>query len=89
MRYLPAQVKRAEPRFEIAARHGGTVSQIVLAWTLRKSSVMLPIFGTSRVAHLEENVAAAHRAVGRRDGDARRRDQERLTAVKIPSESHR
>ena len=37
----------------------GTVSQIVLAWTLRKSPVMLPIPGTSRVDHLEENVAAA------------------------------
>lgn len=43
----------------IAKRHGGTVSQIVLAWTLRKSPVMLPIPGTSRVDHLEENVAAA------------------------------
>ncbi|HTB60833.1 MAG TPA: aldo/keto reductase [Polyangia bacterium] len=44
---------------KIAKRHGATVSQIVLAWTLRKSAVMLPIPGTSRVAHLEENVAAA------------------------------
>ena len=44
---------------KIAPRHGGTVSQIVLAWTLRKSPVMLPIPGTSRVDHLEENVAAA------------------------------
>jgi pyridoxine 4-dehydrogenase len=44
---------------KIALRHGGTVSQIVLAWTLRKSPVMLPIPGTSRVDHLEENVAAA------------------------------
>ena len=32
---------------KIARRHGGTVSQIVLAWTLRKSPVMLPIPGTS------------------------------------------
>ena len=44
---------------KIARRHGATVSQIVLAWTLRKSPVMLPIPGTSRVDHLEENVAAA------------------------------
>jgi pyridoxine 4-dehydrogenase len=44
---------------KIAKRHGATVSQIVLAWTLRKSPVMLPIPGTSRVDHLEENVAAA------------------------------
>ena len=34
-------------------------SQIVLAWMLKRSPAMLPIAGTSRVAHLEENVAAA------------------------------
>jgi aryl-alcohol dehydrogenase-like predicted oxidoreductase len=44
---------------KIARRHGATQSQIVLAWTLKKSPVMLPIPGTSRVDHLEENVAAA------------------------------
>jgi pyridoxine 4-dehydrogenase len=44
---------------KIAKRHGATPGQIVLAWTLRKSPVMLPIPGTSRVDHLEENVAAA------------------------------
>ncbi|HXT99084.1 MAG TPA: aldo/keto reductase [Polyangia bacterium] len=44
---------------KIARRHGATAAQIVLAWTLRRSPVMLPIPGTSRVDHLEENVAAA------------------------------
>ncbi|HEY4394700.1 MAG TPA: aldo/keto reductase, partial [Polyangia bacterium] len=44
---------------KIAKRHSATPTQIVLAWTLRKSPVMLPIPGTSRVRHLEENVAAA------------------------------
>lgn len=44
---------------KIAKRHSATPTQIVLAWTLRKSPVMLPIPGTSRVDHLEENVAAA------------------------------
>jgi len=43
----------------IAKRHGATPSQIALAWTLKRSPVMLPIPGTSKVAHLEENVAAA------------------------------
>ncbi|MDP9793584.1 aryl-alcohol dehydrogenase-like predicted oxidoreductase [Catenuloplanes nepalensis] len=43
----------------IAARHGATVNQLALAWLLRRSPVMLPIPGTSSVAHLEENVAAA------------------------------
>jgi pyridoxine 4-dehydrogenase len=39
--------------------HGATVAQLALAWLLRRSPVMLPIPGTSSVAHLEENVAAA------------------------------
>jgi pyridoxine 4-dehydrogenase len=42
-----------------ARRHGATVSQLSLAWLLHRSSVMLPIPGTSSVSHLEENVAAA------------------------------
>jgi aryl-alcohol dehydrogenase-like predicted oxidoreductase len=36
-----------------------TPSQLALAWLLRHSPVMLPIPGTSRVEHLEENVATA------------------------------
>ena len=43
----------------IAGRHKATPGQIALAWTLKRSSVMLPIPGTSKVKHLEENVAAA------------------------------
>jgi pyridoxine 4-dehydrogenase len=42
-----------------AARHGATVSQLSLAWLLHHSPVMLPIPGTSRVDHLEENMASA------------------------------
>src|SRR5271155_5070608 len=38
---------------------GATPLQVALAWLLRRSPVMLPIPGTSSVAHLEENVAAA------------------------------
>jgi aryl-alcohol dehydrogenase-like predicted oxidoreductase len=44
---------------QIAARHGATVSQLAIAWLLQRSPVLLPIPGTSKVAHLEENVAAA------------------------------
>ena len=45
---------------EAAAKtHGVTVVQLALAWLLHRSAVMLPIPGTSSVAHLEENVAAA------------------------------
>jgi len=43
----------------IAKRLGATPSQVALAWLLKRSPVMLPIPGTSRVAHLEENVAGA------------------------------
>jgi pyridoxine 4-dehydrogenase len=43
----------------ISARHGATPSQVALAWLLGHSPAMLPIPGTSSVAHLEENVAAA------------------------------
>jgi pyridoxine 4-dehydrogenase len=44
---------------DIAKAHGATPSQIALAWLLKRSPVMLPIPGTSKVAHLEENVASA------------------------------
>lgn len=44
---------------EIAAAHDATPSQVALAWLLQLSPVMLPIPGTGKVAHLEENVAAA------------------------------
>jgi aryl-alcohol dehydrogenase-like predicted oxidoreductase len=43
----------------IAGRHGATPGQVALAWLLKRSPVMLPIPGTSKVAHLEENVSAA------------------------------
>ena len=43
----------------IAARHGATPAQVSLAWLLHRSPVMLPIPGTSKVTHLEENIAAA------------------------------
>jgi len=47
------------PVDRIARRVGATPGQVALAWLLRRAAVMLPIPGTSKVAHLEENVAAA------------------------------
>jgi aryl-alcohol dehydrogenase-like predicted oxidoreductase len=44
----------------IAARHNATIPQLSLAWLLQRSPVLLPIPGTSKVAHLEENVASAN-----------------------------
>jgi aryl-alcohol dehydrogenase-like predicted oxidoreductase len=42
----------------IARNHKATPGQIALAWLLKRSPVMLPIPGTGKVAHLEENVGA-------------------------------
>jgi pyridoxine 4-dehydrogenase len=47
------------PLQRIAADHHATASQLALAWLLKRSQVMLPIPGTSKVSHLEQNVAAA------------------------------
>lgn len=43
----------------VAKRHGVTTAQLSLAWLLHRSPVMLPIPGTSSVAHVEENIASA------------------------------
>jgi len=43
----------------VAKKHDATVSQLSLAWLLHRSPVILPIPGTSSVAHLEENMKAA------------------------------
>jgi pyridoxine 4-dehydrogenase len=51
--------KPGGPLDAIATGHDATPAQLALAWLLRRSPVMLPIPGTSSVAHLEENVAAA------------------------------
>jgi aryl-alcohol dehydrogenase-like predicted oxidoreductase len=47
------------PVSRVAERWKATPSQVALAWLLSRSPVMLPIPGTSKVAHLEENLAAA------------------------------
>ena len=59
--YPVAAGKLAQPGGALdtfAKQHGATVSQISLAWLLHRSPVILPIPGTSSVAHLEENVKA-------------------------------
>lgn len=47
------------PLARMASAHHATPSQLALAWLLWRSPVMLPIPGTSKVSHLEENIAAA------------------------------
>jgi aryl-alcohol dehydrogenase-like predicted oxidoreductase len=57
-----AEGRLARPRGPvqtIAREVGATPAQLALAWLLRRSPVMLPIPGTAKVAHLEENVRAA------------------------------
>ncbi|MFT3864894.1 MAG: aldo/keto reductase [Solirubrobacterales bacterium] len=52
-------VEEGGPLAQIAADTGAEPSQLALAWLLRRSPVMLPIPGTSSVAHLEQNLGAA------------------------------
>lgn len=47
------------PLDQMTHKLGATVAQVALAWLLKRSPVMLPIPGTSSVAHLEENVGGA------------------------------
>jgi len=61
------------PVERIARRLGATPGQVALAWLLRRTPVMLPIPGTSKVRHLEENVAASSVQLG--DGDMRELDE--------------
>ncbi len=55
---LKADQPEAQSLAQLAARHSASAAQLSLAWLLQRSPVMLPIPGTSKVAHLEENVAA-------------------------------
>lgn len=59
--------KPGGPLGTLAERRGVSPSQLALAWLLHRSPVLLPIPGTSSVAHLEDNVAAAQIALS--DGE--------------------
>ena len=70
---------------EVARRLDASPSQVALAWVLKRSPVMLPIPGTSKVAHLEENVAAASLELSDEDfralDEAGRQESERQQAA--------
>jgi aryl-alcohol dehydrogenase-like predicted oxidoreductase len=51
----------------VAKKHASTPMQIAIAWLLARSPIVLPIPGTSKVSHLEENVAAASIALSDED----------------------
>ncbi|HEY2332769.1 MAG TPA: aldo/keto reductase [Acidimicrobiales bacterium] len=55
----PVQVGDDTAVAGVAEKHGVSTQQAALAWLLARSSTMLPIPGTSSIAHLEQNVAAA------------------------------
>lgn len=57
--WAPVNDGRLDALDTIATQHGVTPAQLSLAWLLHRSPVMLPIPGTSKVAHLEENIASA------------------------------
>jgi aryl-alcohol dehydrogenase-like predicted oxidoreductase len=63
----------------VAHAHKAAPSQIALAWVLKRSPVMLPIPGTSKVRHLEENVAAAEIQLS--DDEFRALDQAARAAI--------
>ena len=52
------QLAKDKTLAKLGKEKGATAGQVALAWLLKRSPVMLPIPGTSQVAHLEENVAA-------------------------------
>jgi aryl-alcohol dehydrogenase-like predicted oxidoreductase len=61
----PEAVRRVlEP---IATRHGATPSQIALAWLLARSPAIMPVPGTTRIAHLRENLDAQDLELSRED----------------------
>ena len=63
---------------EMATKYDASAGQLALAWLIRRAPVVLPIPGTSSVAHLEENVAARDLALNDEDFD-------RLSALSAPA----
>ena len=64
----------------LAAAHGATRAQLALAWLLHRSPVMIPIPGTSKIDHLEENLGAAGIKLSRELYEA-------LSSIRIPDRS--
>ena len=56
--WAPIQVASSTAVRAVADRYGTTVSAVALAWLLARSPVIVPIPGTSSIAHLEDNMAA-------------------------------
>jgi aryl-alcohol dehydrogenase-like predicted oxidoreductase len=81
--FRPDDIRHGNPRFtaeamrrnqailaviqQVARRHGVTLAQTAIAWTLAQGEHVLPIPGTKRIAYLEENCAAAGLQLSRHD----------------------
>ena len=61
---LKADHPLASTLARIAKRHEASTAQLAIAWLLQRSPTLLPIPGTSRVSHLEENIASAVLEIG-------------------------
>src|SRR5262249_27906126 len=70
---------------DMAKKRKATPSQLALAWVLKRSPVMLPIPGTGKVKHLEENVAAA--AIELSDAEFRTLDEQGRKAGSAPPDA--
>ncbi len=68
--YFPLRGKDAPAVSEVAARHGKTASQIVLAWLLHRSPAVLPIPGTLSIDHLRDNLAVLEIDLSQAEVDA-------------------
>ena len=63
----PSRLAREETIARVAEKHGASVPQVTLAWLLQVAPNVLVIPGTSSMAHLEENIAAASLALDEED----------------------
>lgn len=83
-----ADSRRGRALADIAEQHGATVGQIAIAWLLATSDVIVPIPGTSQLAHLEQTLAAsqgpATTEIGVRPAHPERHEQTHRTHKTTP-----
>ena len=68
--FYPLRAGRSAAVDEIARRHEATPSQVMLAWLLQRSPVMLPIPGTLSIEHLKENLGAVNLELSKGEFDS-------------------
>lgn len=66
---------------KIAKKYGASPNQVAIAWLLKRSPVILPIPGTSKINHLEENMLAAEIALSNEDFDKLSKSFKELTSA--------